>query len=108
MAAAVYPITLEQGADFNLSITWNDPDGDPVDLTGYTAAAQVRESFDSADALLDFTITGMGVDGVIELSATAAETEAAGGGVWDLEVTNGAEVTRLLQGPARFSREVTQ
>ena len=42
--AAVYDITIEQGATFRLSLVWKDSSNVPVNLTGYTARMQVRRS----------------------------------------------------------------
>src|SRR4051812_2491046 len=42
MAAKQYDITIEQGADYARTIRWENPDGSPISLEGYTARMQVR------------------------------------------------------------------
>lgn len=112
MSAAEYDITIEQGASFSLAVTWQDENESPVDLTGFTAAAQVRETFDSEDAALSFDVSLGGTAGTISLTAdpsATAEVDFPERGVWDLELTNaGGTVTRLLQGRATAAPEVTR
>jgi hypothetical protein len=77
----------------------------------------VRETYSSASAILTLTtenggITLGGAAGTITLSATAIVTAALTApfsGVYDLElVSGGGVVTRLLEGVATVSPEVTR
>lgn len=87
-----------QETPFTLPFTWKDSNGDPIDLTGYTAAMQVRPRYD-ADPIIDldnssFTIDGP--NGEVTLSVSAADlTVAAQSGVYDVKVTNGTIVRRV-------------
>ena len=49
MAAGLYDITIEQGATFQMNLTWKDSTGSPVNITGYTARMQVRENYEAED-----------------------------------------------------------
>jgi hypothetical protein len=41
---AVYSnIVIDQGADYSASIDVTDSDGDTIDLSGYTAAGQIKK-----------------------------------------------------------------
>lgn len=116
MTAETHNITIEQGATFRLSLIWNDAAGDPINLTGYTARMQVRRKHSSADpALLSFTTE----DGSITLGGSAGTVTVVGlatltddltikSGVYDLELVNGAEVTRLIEGAVTITPEVTR
>lgn len=42
-----FPITIVQGADFYWPITYQDSSGNPINLTGYTARMQVRQTINS-------------------------------------------------------------
>ena len=54
---AVYSnITVDQGSDYSAVIDVTDSDGDNIDLTGYSAAGQVRKTYSSSTAV-DFTCT---------------------------------------------------
>jgi hypothetical protein len=115
MAATTYDILIEQGATFSQVITYKD-NGVAVNLRGYTARMQVRATLEAATALIELTtangrIALGGTAGTITLSISATDTEAltAGRGVYDLElVSGGGIVTRLLQGVATISRNVTR
>jgi hypothetical protein len=115
MAATTYDILIEQGATFSQVITYKD-NGVAVNLTGYTARLQVRATLESASTLIELTtangrIALGGAAGTITLTIAAADTAAltAGRGVYDLELVSGSGiVTRLLQGVATISRNVTR
>lgn len=102
-----------QGSTFSKTLTWNI-DGVPVNLTGYTARMQVRSTYASATALVTLT-NGSGItlgttNGQITLTISAVATAAiaAGNYVYDLELTSGSTVTRLLEGQFIVSPEVTR
>jgi hypothetical protein len=114
MAAGLYDITIEQGVTFLLNLTWKDSTGTPVNITGYSARMQVRETYDSEDTLVSLTspgdITLGGALGTILITIQPAVTSALQfvEGVYDLELISAGVVTRLLQGRATISREVTR
>lgn len=115
MAATTYDLLIEQGATFSQVITYKES-GVAVNLTGYTARMQVRSTLESAEALIELTtangrIALGGAAGTITLTISATDTAAltAGRGVYDLELVSGSGiVTRLLQGVATISRNVTR
>lgn len=115
MTAGIYDITIEQGATFTLSATWKDSAGAPVNLTGYSARMQVRSSYDSEEVLAslvsptDITLGGALGTILVTISATSTQLLTIQEGVYDLELQSaGGVVTRLLQGKATISREVTR
>lgn len=117
MTAKQLDITIEQGATFVMNITWQNSDGTPVNLTGYTAKMQARLKYSDASPLVTFTtsdstITLGGALGTIAVSGMATLTgiTEAKTGVYDLELTqtSSGKVTRLLQGKAYISPEVTK
>ena len=112
--AGEYNFTIEQGATFNLLMTWKI-DNVPVNLTGYTARLQARIDVDETDTILSLTtgagITLGGAAGTISLDQTATQTALLPKGeyVYDLELqSSGGIVTRLLQGELNISAEVTR
>jgi hypothetical protein len=114
MAAGIYDITIEQGATFQLSLTWKDSNDAPVDLTGYSARMQVRETYESEETLVSLTSPGDmvlgGVLGTILITIQPAVTSVLPlvEGVYDIEMIAGSVIYRLLQGKATISREVTR
>lgn len=111
-----FDISINQGATFQLQITWKDAAGTAIDITGYTARMQVRETYSSASTIVSLTngsgITLGGAAGTIAIlisSATTAALTAPFSGVYDLELVSGATVvTRILQGAATVTPEVTR
>lgn len=115
MAATTYDLLIEQGATFSQLVTYKES-GVAVNLTGYTARMQVRSTLESASTVVELTtangrIALGGAAGTITLTISATDTAAltAGRGVYDLELVSGSGiVTRLLQGVATISRNVTR
>jgi hypothetical protein len=111
-----YDLEIKQGATLSLTATWNDSTGAAINLTGYTARMQVRSAYDATSTILSLTsssgITLGGAAGTIAITVSATVTAALTApwaGVWDLElVSGGGVVTRLLEGAATVSPEVTR
>lgn len=116
MTAGLYDITIEAGATFRLAITWKDDAGVPINLTGYSARMQVRETYEATDTILsltsgagDIVLGGSAGTVIVTVQATTTQKLFHSYAVYDLELeaSNGV-VTRLLQGNAIISREVTR
>lgn len=101
-------IVIDQGSTFSSEITVLDDNDEPVDFTGYTANSQMRKSFSSSTAYA-FTVAASNA-GVITLSMNAATTNAISAGryVYDLEVESGGIRSRLIEGIAVVSPQVTR
>lgn len=115
MPAAKYDLALEQGATFVRTFTWTNPDTTPVDLTGATAHLQIRTGVANIvnTTLLDLTqgsgITLGGTAGTITITFTASQTASltVAKAQYDLYVTIGSTVTRLLEGSVTIDPTVT-
>ena len=86
-----------------------------VNLTGATAELQLRSLPSSPDAVLSLATGGSGItitgaSGQVDTHATATQTRNIDPGMYyyDLEITSGGIVTRLAQGQAELSAEVTR
>ena len=113
--AVQYNVEIDQGADWFLNVTYEQPAGTPVNITGYTSALQLRSLPTDTTAVLSLAtgsgITITGLTGLVAVHATAAQTRAIDEGVYyyDLEITSQSGiVTRLVQGQAYVSAEVTR
>lgn len=91
-------------------------DGDVIDLTGYTARAQIRNVDDDELIVAALTtenggVTLGGVNGTIALfisaTATTAIPDTVVAGRWDLELVTGSVVLPLLAGNVVIEDEVT-
>lgn len=110
--AAYVEITIEQGANLTSTVTVNDTQGDAVNLSTYSASAQLRKSYYSSSAnTLSAIITGNS-NGQITLSMTAANTSSLTPGryVYDLIIRNSTDnsVTRVVEGTAVVLPSVTR
>jgi len=116
MSAGILNLIVDQGSDWYLYITWEDSNGDPIDNTGFFAQMQMRSLPTSPTAEMTLSTTNGGItlggaDGVIELHATAAQTNvSAGFYYYDLELTAPLTnvITRVIQGQINLSAEVTR
>ena len=115
--AVTYNTVIDQGADWFINFTYKNPNGTPINLTGYSAALQVRTSPLAKTAVLTLTspsdgITITALTGLIEVHATAAQTAAITNGkyAYDIEITAPSTnvVTRLVQGTIEVSPQVTR
>lgn len=108
--AQVQNLYIDQGTTFSLSIAVNDQNGDPKDLTDYTAASQMRKSYYTNTAINFTADVTLPEDGEVTISLTAEETSAikAGRYVYDIEISNPDETVRVLEGIVVVNPEVTK
>lgn len=103
-------LIIDQGSTFQTSINVTDEDDQPIDLTGYSAAAQMRKHYTSSNAYSFFASISPTL-GIVTLSMTAnvTNTIAPGRYMYDCELTdtNGA-TTRLLEGIVTVTPGVTR
>lgn len=113
--AAVNNLKLDQGADSVFTFALRDKSG-PLNLTGFSAAMQLRTTAYSAEAIDTLTTCNgrLVIDaeaGKITATFPHAITEKypAATVVYDLEIESPAgEITRALEGKIRISPEVTR
>lgn len=106
-------IIIDQGTDYSTILSVTNDDGTPTNLTGYTAAGQIRKNFASVNPTATFTITFNTdrSDGLLTASLPRATTGAitAGRYVYDIELTSaGDKTTRLVEGIATVTPQVTR
>ena len=116
MTAGIYNFTIDQGAQYTTQIIWADSSGNPINLTGYSAAMQLRLQAASPNpASLNLTSSNGGITitplaGEMDILMTSAQTGSLDPGfyVYDLEIALGSVVTRIIQGQITVSAQVTQ
>ena len=111
--ATISNIFIDCGADYTTTVSVTDSSGAALDLTGYTAAAQIRKTYESSSATVSFTVAFVSprTTGQITISLTGTQTAAVSAGryVYDVLITSGAsEKTRVVEGIATFNPRVTQ
>lgn len=112
MTAGIYDFTIEQGTDFSKTLTWQNPDGTPINLTGWTAACQIRSR--AGVLIVDFLISGSivinGTAGTVTLTlpnsvTTGLKFDTA---KYDIKLTTSlSSKERLVQGIVRLSLQET-
>jgi hypothetical protein len=111
MAAGTYDIVIDQGSDFALKLDLSNADG-AISLAGYSARAQMRPTPTSDTLSATFTCTILdAASGSMRIALTNGTTAGLTPGkyYYDVEiVSGGGAVTRLIQGIARVTPEVTR
>ena len=104
-------LLMDQGADFTVTINYNDQDGTAKNLTGYTARSQMRKSYYSTSAISFTANISNPSYGEITMSLNSNTTAnvKAGRYVYDLEVVSNTNVvTRVIEGIVTVMPEVTR
>lgn len=94
-----------RGEAYTITLTVLDSDGDAENVTGWTFALNVRETYDSENALLTLTPTVLvAASGTATVSVTASQTLALDAGelVFDVFRTNSGSETCLTRGELRI------
>jgi len=132
MAAGNFSFNIEQGATTDFELVYKDSAGNPVDLTGYQARMQLKDSVGGSSTYLTLSSslqsdgTGLNLSGSggnaatkipasgsigIFISHTTSSNLSFSSAVYDLEIVSGSGigtvVTRLIQGKVNLSKEVT-
>ena len=125
MAAARYSFIVEQGATTNIQLKWEDASGS-INLSGYSGRMQIRPTVESSTVYLTLS-SSLDADGTgLNMSGSDGETPVQSGSIgiyisavktadlnfetayYDLEMMSGNEVTRLLEGQVKLSKNVTR
>lgn len=102
-------LVIDQGTTFSTIITVADAEGDALDLSNYTGAAQMRKHYSSSNSF-SFTVY-VANTGTITLSMSANTTAniTSGRYVYDCEITsNTGVVSRIAEGIVTVTPEVTR
>lgn len=110
--ATISNIFINQHADFSTTVTISDSTGSALDLTSYTAIAQIRKTYESTSAT-GFTATfdSDRTTGKITLSLTDTQTATLESGryVYDLLITGvSGDKTRVVEGIATVNPSVSR
>ena len=133
MAAGRYSFTIEQGTTLDFELQYKDSNGNPIDLTGYEGAMQIRSTYSGSgetfltltsslgdsynktttNSFLSFSgsnLTTPTTSGSIGIYAGFEATDSltfGGQAFYDIELTSGSIRTRILEGRIQLSRQTT-
>lgn len=103
-------LVIDQGSTFATDLTLTDENGDVMSLIGYTAVSQIRKWYTSTSPAATFD-TSINTDtGQITLSLSHTQTSnlVAGRYVYDVEITKGNDVSRIVEGIITVTPQVTR
>ena len=109
--AIIANLYIDQGTDYTITVDVTDSAGDILDLTGYTATAQIRKTYTSSSLSATFTTSITEAAGQVTISLTDTQTSAleAGRYVYDLNIESAGGVkTRVIEGQAVVTPGVTR
>ena len=124
MAAGNYTFIIEQGSTTDFQLDWKDSNGAKIDLTNYSAQMHIRSDY-GGDLICELSSSltadgsGLNLSGSnnqyppssgsigIFISAATSSRFTFSEAKYDLELTTGSHVTRLLQGKIKLSKEIT-
>ena len=128
MAAGKYSFTIEQGTTLDFEIQYKSPNNLPIDLTGYSGKMQIKSNFADNNPTTYITLSSsLAGDGTgLNFSGSNGSTPPSSGSIgiyisaasssaftfqtarYDLEISSGDTVTRILEGQITLSKEVTR
>lgn len=133
MAAGRYSFILEQGTTVDFELRYKDSGSTPIDLNGYTGKMEIRstysgsgETYVTMTSSLGDTYTKLADNAFLSFSGSSLDSPPASGSIgvyigyeltdtftfteeafYDIELTNGVERTRLLEGRILLSKQTT-
>lgn len=109
MAVPAVNITIQKGTDFQNVYTISNPDGSPIDLTGYTGVAKIRK-FPESTTSSSFTVGFVTSAGQVILSMASTVTSQlnTGRNYYDILLTSSADKKdRTFEGMALVTTTVS-
>jgi len=109
--AIIANLFIDQGADFQITVDVTDVNGAVLNMSGYSASAQIRKTYESSVVAATFSCTVLDVNGQVQMSLTDVQTDALSPGryVYDLVTTDGNGLkTRVVEGQAIVTPGVTR
>ena len=103
-------LVIDQGSTFSTDLTLTDENGDPLSLSGFTANSQIRRWYTSSNTSAVFTTSINTTSSTISLTLTANQTSnlTFGRYVYDVEITSGSEVSRIVEVIITITPQVTR
>jgi hypothetical protein len=111
MPAGYQELFLEQGSNFNTSVTLDEADGSPFQLVNCQVKAVMKKSYYSNSTTAEFVITiNDPTEGILVMSLPYANTAniSAGRYVYDVVIKDSSNtVSRVLEGIVNVLPQVT-
>jgi len=111
MTPATLNLEFTAGDGYVLTLTFQDSDGNALDVSAYTHRAQIRARYSSTDCTAFAIDDTSATTGVLRMPLTAVQTRALGQGVyrWDYErQASGEDPQTLFAGTVLVRPDVTR
>jgi hypothetical protein len=109
--ATVSNLFVDAGTDYSTIITVAATNGQPLNLTGYSVASQMRKSY-SSSTVYNFTSSLYdAANGKVRLQLSNTQSSAIPAGRWlyDVEITSPSGTkTRVVEGIVTVTPEITR
>lgn len=103
-------LIIDQGCTYSTQMGINDPNGNPINLSSFTAAGQIRKHYASSNSVsFDCTLVPSTGKVVLSLSANTTNSMRPGRYVYDIELTDSqGRVSRIIEGIVTITPNVTR
>jgi hypothetical protein len=108
---ATYPLSIRIGDSETVTVSLQDDEANPINISGRVYSAQIRAKASSPTALVTFSCSIIDAAGGKFACNVASNVTAAlspANAVWDLQEDNNGVITTLLAGPVVIARDVTR
>ena len=108
--ATITNYNIDQGSDWSTEVTAKDSAGAVIDLSNHTITSHIRKNYTSTASIAISADALVPPEGTLILNLTSAVSAAMKSGYYyyDVEVTTGSIVTRILEGKIHLRPEVTK
>ena len=109
--ATISNLFVDAGSDYSNIITVSSTNGQPLNLSGYTVASQMRKSYSSSTVYAFTASVYDAANGKVRLQLSASNSSAIPAGRWlyDVEITSSAgSKTRVVEGIVTITPQITQ
>jgi hypothetical protein len=109
--ATVSNLFVDAGTDYSTIITVAATNGQPLNLTGYSVASQMRKSYSSSTVYNFTTSLYNAAQGKVRLQLSNTQSSAIPAGRWlyDVEITSPSGTkTRVIEGIVTVTPEITR
>jgi hypothetical protein len=103
-------IVIDQGSDYEVSVNVKDANNTPIDLAGYTGAAQMRKHYTSLTShSFGVNITALTGEVTLSMPANTSNLISPGRYVYDCELTSISNTKiRIVEGIVTVTPQVTR
>lgn len=109
--ATISNLYVDAGSTYSNIITVTASNGQPLNLTGYTVASQMRKSYQSSQVYSFTSSIYSAINGKVRLQLTNIQSAEIPSGRWlyDVEISSpSGTTTRVVEGIVTVNPQITQ